>query len=210
MSLPTIAPLLLPAYMPCPGFSTACAKMRWAPQEGHVPRGFCGAFGDPAQVRLVLVVAEPGDPHDSEAHPVAPPADVLESIHHYAYHCFRDGHDLFHRNIRKILNLCFPDLTFEQQMHVSWITESVLCSAKAEGAPVPVSVATECRRRYLEPQLQAFPNAVVVALGSKAVNRLAGWSNVVTAFAAAPPGCNFKGAEESWRAAAEKVRARMG
>ncbi len=206
MSLPSIARTLLPAYSPCAGFNGACSSMRWAPQLGHVPRGFCGAFGDPLHVRLVLVVAEPGDPHDSETHPAAPPATVLASTHGYAYLCFRDGKDQFHRNVRKILDLCFPDLTFDQQMHVCWITESVLCSAKSEGARVPKAVADECRRRHLEPQLREFPNAAIVALGSKAAGRMKGWNNVITAIAAAPPGCNSKGAEESWRAAAKAVR----
>jgi hypothetical protein len=66
--------------------------MRWAPEEGHVPRGFCGATGSPEDVRLVVVSAEPGDPHESEAHSKTAP---LDSVNEYAYRCFRDGKDLF-------------------------------------------------------------------------------------------------------------------
>jgi hypothetical protein len=203
----TLRRLLIPAYSPCAGFGGSCTTMRWAPNDGHVPRGFCGAIGPPSEVRLVLVVAEPGDPHSAEAHPSSPPSAVLESTSSYAYRCFRDGKDLFHRNVRRILDLCFSELSFDQQMQITWITESVLCSAAKEGGSVPDRVASECRRRYLEPQLRAMPNAVVVALGKKAEKRLVGVSNVVTAFAAAPPGCNFRGAVESWQAAAEVVRA---
>lgn len=210
MPLPTIASVLLSAYSPCPGFNSTCASMRWAPSEGHVPRGFCGALGPPDEVRLILVVAEPGDPHANEVHPASPPLAVLESAHDYAYRCFRDGKDLFHRNIRKILDLCLPGKTFDEQMQVSWITESVLCSASAEGAPVSNCAAKECGKCYLGPQLNAFRNAVVVALGKKAASRLSGRSEVICAFAAAPPGCNFAGAEESWQAAAAKVRASVG
>lgn len=155
----------------------------------------------------MLVVAEPGDPHAGETHPSEPLA-ALESTFSYAYRCYRDGRDLFHRNVQKILNLCFPGATFEEQMRVTWITESVLCSATREGGPVPRTVAAECRRRYLESQLQALPNAVVVALGKKAANRLLGFPSVVIAFPASPPGCNFAGAEESWRTAAAQVSAR--
>jgi len=205
VQLPSIAPILAAAYAPCPAFSGACSSMRWAPSEGHVPRGFCGANGDPKQVKLVLVVAEPGDPHRLESHPASPPMATLESTHGYAYRCFRDGKDQFHRNVRRILDLCLPGMTFDEQMQVAFITESVLCSAKSEGAAVPTVVARECRKRHIDHQLDAFPNATIVALGKKAAKRLAGRSGVITAFAAAPPGCNFAGAEDSWRTAAKEV-----
>ena len=203
---PTLATLLLPAYSPCAGFAGSCASMRWAPDRGHVPRGYCGATGDLGDVRLVLVVAEPGDPHVGESHPAETPTGVVDSTSSYAYRCFRDGKDQFHRNVRRILDMCFPGMSFDEQMRVTWITESVLCSAGAEGGSVPGPVTMECRRRYLEPQLRALPNAVVVALGSKAAKRLKGVSRVFTAFAAAPPGCNFAGAVESWRTVASMVR----
>jgi hypothetical protein len=206
-----IAQLLLPAYAPCAGFSGSCKTiMRWAPERGHVPRGFCGCSDDPSKVRLVLVVAEPGDPHVDEAHSVSPASAVIVSAYDYAYRYFRDGKDQFHRNIRRILDLCFPDISFDQQMAVTWITESVLCSAAVEGGHVPEQAVRECRLRYLEPQLRLFPNAVVVALGGKARSRLRGVPGVIPAVAAAPPGCNGKGAEESWRAAAAIVRTRTG
>jgi hypothetical protein len=208
--LPAIATILLPAYSPCGGFSGTCQTMRWAPQEGHVPRGFCGATGDPRRVQLVLIVAEPGDPHPFESYPTSPPEAVLRSTHAYAYSCFRDGKDLFHRNVRKILDLCLPGRSFEEQMQVAFISESILCSARAEGAAVSAAIATECRHRHVERQLDAFPNAAIVALGSKASKRLSGRAGVISAFAAAPPSCNFRGAEESWRAAAVEVRARAG
>jgi len=60
---PRIIELLLTAYEPCPSFSSACKSMRWVPERGHIPRGFCGATGDLDEVDLVLVCAEPGDPH---------------------------------------------------------------------------------------------------------------------------------------------------
>jgi hypothetical protein len=42
--------------------------MRWNPKAGHVPRGFCGAISTPDDVKLVLITAEPGDPHAEENH----------------------------------------------------------------------------------------------------------------------------------------------
>lgn len=181
-----------------------CRAMRWDPAAGHVPRGFCGATGELGDVRLVLVVAEPGDPHEGESHP-AEPAAALESTFQYSYRCLQTGKDLYHRNIRRILDMCFPGMSFDEQMRRTWKTESVLCSAAKEGGAVPRVVEQACRTRFLERQLELFANAIVAALGAKAAKRLRG-RTFVPAFAAAPPGCNFKGARESWEQVAEAVR----
>ena len=198
----TVLRVLAPAYAPCAGFAHGCLSMRWAPEQGHVPRGFCGATDTPEDVRLVIVSAEPGDPHESESHSKSSP---LESVCEYAFRCFRDGKDLFHRNVRTILDMCFPGLPFEAQMEVTWITDSVLCSARVECGGVPASVSHECRTRFLQPQLALFPNAVVAALGRKAQDRLRGVPGVIPAVAAAPPGCNLRDAKPSWQAIAERV-----
>jgi hypothetical protein len=65
---PSLSEILLPAYAPCADFSNACNEMRWIPEAGHVPRGFLGACGDLSDVELILVFAEPGDPHFGETH----------------------------------------------------------------------------------------------------------------------------------------------
>ena len=211
-AIPTLNPelhrLLLPAYRPCRNFSGACREMRWNPPAGHVPRGFCGATGELSEVVLVLVTAEPGDPHDQESHPADTEAAV-RSTFEYAYRCYQNGKDQYHRNIRAILDLCFPDRSFDEHMRRTWMTESVLCSATKEGASVRGPVERACRVGYLDPQLDLFPSAVVAALGGKAAKRLRGRA-FISAFAAAPPGCNFRGARESWEAIARAVRARAG
>lgn len=187
--------VLAPAFEPCPEFKQACSTMRWAPSQGHVPRGFYGAFGSPSEVELVLVFAEPGDPHVGESH------TGLCSAYDYAGLAFSTGKDQFHRNVRLILDLCWPNLTFDEQMHRTWLTESVLCSATREGATVSPQATAACGTRYLKNQLALFSNAIVVALGSKAQARLrqVGIQNFLAAYAAAPPGCNFKGALPSWQ-----------
>ena len=91
--------------------------MRWLPQNGHVPRGFCGATGAASEVRLVLVVAEPGNPHDGEAYlPDSQPEELFESVCRYVYGCFAHGKDQFHRNVRAILGDCWPELSFQEQL----------------------------------------------------------------------------------------------
>lgn len=201
--------VLIPAYGPCPAFEGSCREMRWAPGEGHVPRGFFGATGSLEEVKLVLVVAEPGDPHPGESHGADPTPDgKLQSAYRYAYECCKSGRDLYHRNIRLILDLCWPGIDFDRQMRRTWITESLLCSALAEGSPVPLRVTKECRSRYLDAQLALFSAATVVALGQKAQRRLNGRVDVLNAVAAAPPGCNRAGARESWEAVARIFRSR--
>lgn len=187
--------VLKPAYEPCVEFGRACTEMRWQPQIGHVPRGFLGGAGDLHEVELVLVFAEPGDPHENEQH------TGLQSAYEYAIFAHQNGKDLFHRNVRNILNLCWPDLSFEQQMHKAWLTESVLCSAREECGAVSSAASRACGQRYLLSQLQLFPRALVVALGGKAQSRLRniGFKSFISVFAAAPPGCNSPKAQESWR-----------
>lgn len=187
------------AYQPCPGFGTVCTSMRWDPAFGHVPRGFAGAFGRPEEVRLVLVTAEPGDPYGWEKYPAGPsPRHILEAACSSAFRVLETGTDAYHRNLRYILDGCFPGVTFREQFKRVWITDSVLCSAGREGGNVPVAVGRECRSRHLEAQLHMFPNAMVVALGSKAQYRLRGWPDIIPAHSVAPPGSNRKQARASW------------
>jgi len=189
-----IADVLLPAYAPCPEFGRACTEMRWQPKTGHVPRGFLGASGALNEVELVLVFAEPGDPQEGESH------TGLESAYEYATFSFETGKDQFHRNVRHVLDSCWPELSFEQQMHKVWLTDSVLCSARKECGPVSAGASRACGNRYLRAQLELFPGALVAALGGKAQERLRalGFTSFISAYAAAPPGCNRREAQASW------------
>lgn len=186
--------VLQPAYGPCPGFSSSCPDMRWSPLKGHIPRGFLGATADLSDVELVLVFAEPGDPQADEVH------TGMESALQYAYHYHQRQWDQFHRNVRHILNLCWPETPFKMQLDRVWMTESVLCSAQRECGPVPRSTERACGERYLMRQLVLFPNALVVALGTKAQRRLRalGFLDFLAAGAVAPPGCNQRSVRESW------------
>jgi hypothetical protein len=82
----------------------------------------------------------------------------------------------------------------------------VLCSAVTEGGRVPAAVSRECRARYLEAQLRLFPKATVVALRTKAQQRLRRWPNLVSAYSVAPPGCNHRRARKTWNAIPESLR----
>ncbi len=151
---PSLADVLRPAYDPCPSFSTTCNEMRWNPAEGHVPRGFRGASGRLEQIELVLVYAEPGDPLPGESHA------GLESAYAYSASTFANGATQFHRNVRYIINACWPGLPLSEQMKRVWMTESVLCSAPREGGHVRADICDECGMRYLLPQLRLLPHAL--------------------------------------------------
>jgi uracil-DNA glycosylase len=130
-------------------------------------------------------------------------------VDHYTYQCMKNGTDLFHRNVRKILDMCFPGESFDVQMQKTWMTESLLCSAPKESGAVAASAWRACSTCYLKPQINLLPKAVVVALGSKAQTRLKSLDiPFLKAGAAAPPGCNFKGVKESWQEAATELEAR--
>jgi hypothetical protein len=199
--------VLNPAFEPCAGFAGACSSLKWKPEVGHCPRGFLGATGDLADVELVLVFAEPGDPHPSEKHDGS-----IDSPLKYAEKCFTEGRDLFHRNVRYVLDLCFPGETIEKQLRKAWLTESVLCSAAKEGGHVPVAASRNCSARYLVPQLNLLPKAFVAAMGAKAQRRLveAGATNFFAAAAVAPPGASRPEAKASWLALAKKFHESRG
>ncbi len=201
---PRLADVLRPAYAPCEEFKGACHDMRWNPERGHVPRGFRGAAGRLDEIELVLVYAEPGDPLPGEKH------SGLESAYAYSAHTFATGATQFHNNVKYIVNRCWPGLTHEDQMRRVWMTESVLCSAPKEGGHVRSDVCRTCGSRYLLPQLALLDHALVVALGSKARDRMRklGVQNFMEAGAVAPPGCNRPDARRSWDAIADAVHHR--
>ena len=183
--------VLLPAYTKCCILTTNCSELKYDPTLGHVPRGFCGAFGSLADVKLVLVLAEPGNPKDKSwgvpkntkpnEHLKGNIAGVLEAIKK------PERKRGFHENVGIILNECWPDLTLEEQFERTWMTESVLCSAKYAAGKVPRPIEQACAETYLRRQLDLLPKRFVVALGDKAKKRL-GMIGVVYDFAASAPG----------------------
>jgi hypothetical protein len=194
--------ILAGAY-PCPCFKSVCSSMRWAPEAGHIPRGYLGATGRPEEVELVLVVAEPGDPQPGDH-------STMEDALRHAYWAFREGPGQFHQNARFLFNLCWPSLNYDEQLRKVWVTESVLCSAKVSAGSVPGAVELACGERYLKKQIQLFPQALVVALGDKATNRMSriGVRGFERAFALGKPGCFQRGAQPSWHRIAELLAAR--
>jgi Uracil DNA glycosylase superfamily len=199
---PELQDILLPAYSPCRRFTGACASSAtWDPATGHVPRGFIGAFGRLEQIELVLIAAEPGDPQPDETHRGDSPLDLLERCCEKVYRYFDPPATLYHRNMRRIIDSCYPGLDFEEQLAKTWITDAYLCSAPVEGGSVRAASWRACATDYLRPQLELLRGRVVVALGRKAQQRVDSFEGpVLNAGSVAPPGCNFKGVRQSWNA----------
>ena len=114
--------ILQPAYLPCRGFKEGCNGIAtWAPAEGHVPRGFVGATGRLDEVKVVILLAEPGDPHGVE---VYRGGNYMEQACEYTFKALSEGTDLFHRNLKYLLNRLFPDLPLRDQLRRAWVTET--------------------------------------------------------------------------------------
>ena len=205
--------ILEPAYAPCEAFRGACeGTATWLPLRGHIPRGFLGATGTVDDIELVLLVAEPGNPHaHSRFGPDLLPQSMIAQAVDDTYRCFRDGVDLFHRNMRRILDLAFPGLALDDQLRRAWITNTYLCSAPEEAGRVPAAASIACAETYLQAQLALLPERPVIALGGKAHTRVRRLRSAIpdladrlfSAYAASPPGCNHSAAYPSWSAAVE-------
>jgi hypothetical protein len=123
----------------------------------------------------------------------------MAGVCEFAYRHLERRSSQFHRNLRYVMDLCWPGLTLRAQLRKTWITESYLCSARVEGGSVPVRSWRRCTSDYLIPQLELLEDRVIVALGSKARERAKAFAgHVHPAWAVAPPGSNRPEARESW------------
>ena len=176
--------------------------MRYDPAKSLYPRGYAGATGTLAEVSLVLCIAEPGEPKPGanpqrDLEPSELPADIATRV----ARAFREGRSPFHKNVVFLLDCCWPNMPFDEQLRRTWITEGVLCSAGKTTGPVPAQVERECASRYLKAQLALLPDAFVIALGAKAKRRLklAGRPPDACVVAAGRPAGNWATAKPSWR-----------
>lgn len=83
----------------------------------------------------------------------------------------------YHRNLRRLLDLCWDRAPFDEIMRRSWLTASMLCPipscTKADKGRAVESVARRCASAYLVPGLSQLPSfEVVVGMGRDAQKRL--------------------------------------
>ena len=206
---PELVGILAPAFEPCRHFAGACEGIaRWDPVRGHVPRGFKGALGTLGDIELVLVVAEPGDPvgWNEPYSPESSPAEYIEKITDYALPTM-SRRDMFVTNLRRIIDICWPNLSLQDQLRRTWITESYLCSAPRESGPVPRASWSVCGRDYLRPQLSLLADRAIVVCGRKAQDRVEalGFTQFLPVPAIAPPEGNKPHARAAHRKIPEYV-----
>ncbi len=188
---------------PCRHLCSACSQIRYDPIHGHIPRGYCGGFGRLEDIELVLILAEPGNPppgqetYDKKSEPDAYVLDIANGV----FGAIKSGDSAFHRNIASILNECWPQHTIEEQLKRTWITESVLCSAKIACAKIPRVSEQACGVQYLKKQLDLLSGRFVATLGRKAAQRIARLEIEPNFEAAAPglPGGNTQKSRLSWK-----------
>jgi len=205
---PPLKNILKSAYQ-CSAISTTCSCVRYAPQNGLLPRGYTGAFGHVSDVKLVICLAEPGEPDPDEFYDVKlTPEKLIDDIAKRVAQAYSENCSPFHRNVRRVLDYCWPQLSFDDQLKFTWITEATLCSAQKTTGPVPRRVENECAVRYLKPQLALFSHAFVIALGKKAERRLELIDRKpdVVARAAGRPTGDFETADASWKNAGIQFR----
>lgn len=170
---PELREILFPSHNPCPGFADpdSCKGVaKWDPKQGHVPRGFIGALGSLDEVQVVILVAEPGNPHDEESYEFN--NTLMTQTSKYGFDVYQNGKDRYHRNLKLLLDLIFPEVRLDDQLKKVWITGTYLCSAPTEGGYVRVNAARGCAERYLTKQLDLFRGCPVIALGGKARKRV--------------------------------------
>jgi hypothetical protein len=198
--------ILQSAYEPCAGFSGVCkSHCTWDPKKGHVPRGFYAMNEDRAE--LIIVTAEPGDPAQDEVYntEIDLYQAATENFLNFAVrlNLKRNGKTApFHRNMKKIVDLFYPDQVFEDALEKIIFTNAVLCSAPVSGGVLPKEVEKYCGERYLKEVTDQFNDAFILALGGKAQRRMRAVGISFDAAAHHPSAYPSTNPEISWKSAA--------
>jgi len=209
---PKLAAILNPAYRPCPHLGGACKDLVWDPEHGRVPRGYFGAPCSVSDIELVIVLAEPSSPVETKDRKedyswLADCADIASAMADCLTKRFlnRDSNDVFARNLASIIQHCWTPLDLETAIQRTWVTESVLCSAKNPCDPILPEAERTCGENYLVRELRLFPTAFLVALGRKAQNRLhaLGYEPTYAPSPAKPSG-NWHSSKDAWARLGER------
>jgi hypothetical protein len=226
---PEVHHTLAALHGPCPFLPRCEADWRavnqqsrglWEPPAGWVPRGFVGALGQPSEVELVLVLAEPSPPQDESY----PSTDTFEAVGARSLANLRSGREAHHQALARIIRQFMEGTggsSLDDILRRVFITESVFCSVPtplSSTAAVPSSIEGRCADAYLFRLLQLFPNAEVVALGKKAQDRIRrlkrnpGAPRVLSRVIHAmhPTARLVNDPERSWAEAAREFRRRKG
>ena len=155
--------IFLPAYEPCKHFGDPCARRRWNPIDGHIPRGFTGAFGTLQDVELVIVAWRPAPKvQEDESYTaevagngrVRKPTELMAQACKFTYTCINERREDYHEEIHDVIDSYFGGNDFRQKLRKAFIMQVCLCS---KGEPGDESVRT-CNNEYLQKALAILKN----------------------------------------------------
>lgn len=179
----------------------------WDFEAGYEPRGYNGP--PPADVRVLLFMAEPGAITATEATNLQPAINQAPLI---GNHDLRLLEHYWRANALELCRSIWPTNTGAMAMAHLGRTCSFWMSLPpgAQTAAVPSAVVRYFSSRYLKRLLALFPGAVVISAGGKAKKRLQRIGvESEHCWAFTRPGCNRAEARESWRAAGRAAAARL-
>ena len=193
--------------------------LRWDFHAGYAPLYLKGNWEQPSNVKLVLMLAEPGRPDDNERFSTDPDKWIRQAVLSPAQCApFRTEHQdrSFQHRIEWFLDACGFDL---HNSHRTWsrivisntfwlrVASRQGSARQAWASQAPRQAEAYFIERYLGPMLRCFPHAAIVGAGKKAHSRLSRtgvrWIRIG---ALAPPGCNFPHVRERQRQVAAKLR----
>ncbi|HXY57185.1 MAG TPA: hypothetical protein VEH76_01260 [Methylocystis sp.] len=185
-------------------------------EAGHRPRHVAGNLSNPSEVKIILLLAEPGsNPFPEELGRSEKTwieditCDGLGNGGNRLRYDELAGSD-YERNPRDFLRMVWPNSSPRANMSRCVITNSFWMQAPSSGGPIPAGASREFGV-HLKRFLSVFANAAVVAAGVKAQARCkqAGIF-AMEMYALTPPGSNHQNVRDTWKTTADALRRRLG
>lgn len=190
-------------------FKALCLQHRlpWDFAAGYEPRGYNGP--PPEQTRLLVMLAEPGAIAPTEAKNLQPA--VIHRRWVEPYNLQLQEH-YWRANLLELCRQIWPVRTEDRMFDYVGKSCTFWMSLPpgAQTSQVPQALVDYFSNNYLGRFLSLFPNAVVLAAGSKAQKRLTRLGvEFESCSAFTKPESNKPKAHESWKEAARRIAARL-
>ena len=191
-------------------FRSLCTAhgLPWAPTAGYEPRWYNGP--PPERVEVLFLMAEPGAITSTEAQNLKPAVEWQPWI---GAKNLRLQETYWLENLRTLCRHVWPENT-EAEMDARVGGSCTFWMSLPPGAQtdlIPSPLLHYFLDRYLPRLLALFPDAVVLAAGAKARERLRSIGVVAeSCWAFTRPGCLQPRARESWRASGMAIARKLG
>ena len=182
---------------------------------GNRPRHIAGNLAEPDELRLILLLAEPGSspgPEELNRNKAAWIDDVTcDGLGNGRFRLRYDEYaaTAYEKNPHEFIEMVWPDESTPERMRKTISTNSFWMQASMSGGTIPAGAANDFGP-YLRSLVSAFPNAVVAAAGSKAADRCRRASiSAIEMGALTPPGSNRPKVRGTWHPTALEVQRRL-